>query len=278
MKRFRKYLLFLLSIIMLAGCAATGTQDFTHELDQAVAQAIGAAIPESDMNNCVKTYYSYYRNNDIGKVVNDAIYNQFNINGNMSTLALDVESIVSNQISGNTNPRTVRKIVDVSDPIYEKTGEYVNSSHVTIHFHIQIAAMNQAKEYLIYVQSSEFMFVSQVSKGSCADTLYDMLILLRSCQADTTRIILDYGSESLISTGDSIITLFEDVLPATGYVIDYIDSWKDDTSFIIIDPVVDEGDDDGTHEEDYTDDDEYQEEETDDEGTGEDQDNGGQGN
>ncbi|MBQ6654931.1 MAG: hypothetical protein IJM79_05335 [Erysipelotrichaceae bacterium] len=278
MKRFRKHLLFILCIVLLGGCARTDEQTFAYQLDQAVAQAIGAQIPESDMNNCVKTYYSYYRNNDIGKIYNDAIYNEFNINGNVSTLALDVESIVTNQITANSGEKTVRKIVDVADPIYEKSGEFVNSSHVKIPYRIQIAKVNEENEYIIYIQSSEFMFVSQVSKGSCADTLYDMLILLRSCNPDTTRIILDYGSESLISTGESIITLFEDVLPASGYVIDYIDSWKDDTSFIIIDPV-EEDDSGGDYEEDYNDDDDdYQEEDTEDEDTGENEEGGGEGN
>ncbi len=262
MKRFGKYLLFLLAIIMLTGCAASDEQSFTRDLDQSLARAIGAQIPDSDMNNCVKTYYSYYRNNDIGKIYNDAIYNQFNIHGNISTLALDVESIVTNQIMGNSEEKTIRKIVEVTNPIYEKSGEYVNSSHVKIPFHIQVARLENEKDYLIYIQSSEFMFVSQVNKGSCADTLYDMMILLRSCNADAIRIILDYGSDSLISTGDSIITLFEDVLPASGYVIDYIDNWKDDTSFIIIEPV-EEGDEGGGSEE-INDDDEYQEEETED--------------
>ena len=263
MKKFGKPLLFLLALFMLAGCAGTDEQSFSHQLDQAIAQAIGAQIPESDMNNCVKTYYSYYRNNDIGKIYNDAIYNQFNIHGNVSTLALDVESIVSNQISGKSDEKTIRKIVDVANPVYEKSGEYVNSSHVKIPFHIQVAKLDEERQYLIYIQSSEFMFVSQVNKGSCADTLYDMMILLRSCNADATRIILDYGSDSLISTGDSIITLFEDVLPASGYVIDYIDSWKDDTSFIIIDPV-EEGDEGGGSEGDMNDDDDYQEEDIED--------------
>ncbi|MCR5067598.1 MAG: hypothetical protein K6A14_06015 [Erysipelotrichaceae bacterium] len=276
MKKFRKCLLFILCFAVLGGCAQTDEQTFVYQLDQAVAQAIGAQIPESDMNNCVKTYYSYYRNNDIGKVYNDAIYNQFNIHGNMATLALDVESIVTNQIMANSD-KTVRKIVDVADPIYEKNGEYVSSSHAKIPYRIQIAKINEENEYIIYIQSSEFMFVSQVSKGSCADTLYDMMILLRSCDPDTTRIILDYGSESLISTGESIITLFQEVLPASGYVIDYIDSWKDDTSFIIIDPV-DEDDNGGEHEEDYNDDDEYQEEGNEDEDTGEHQEDGGEGN
>lgn len=233
MKKFKKLVLIFTALLLLAGCSSV-SGSFTEQMDKTIWQAINAKVPDAEMNNCRKAYYSYYRYNNVGKVTADQIFNKFNINGNTATLALDVESIVNNEIMANNDRKQVMDVATIKNPIYVKEGEYANSSKQLIPYRISVTTIDDNGHYFVYIQTSEFVFVSDVEKGSVQDTVYEMLVLLRTCVIDSKQIILDYGSDSLITTTSSFITLFDDVLPESGY-IDELNTWEDDTSFIIID-------------------------------------------
>lgn len=227
----KKIFTILLVLIVLSGCV-TDEDTFYNELNRAVNSAINEKIDDHTYNNCTKTYYSYYLPKGIGKVDGDEISNKFNIDGNISSLSLDVTAIVNDAIIVR-EVDSLRDIGSVNNPSYTRSGRFLNSAGETILFDISVSETKDG--YFILIQTSEFIFISLANKGGCSNTIHDMLILLRSCKVEKEKLILDYASDTLVSYTTSIITLFESVVPETGYFIDYIDDWKDDGTFIIID-------------------------------------------
>ena len=85
------------------------------------------------------------------------------------------------------------------------------------------------------IQTSQFVFVGISDRASCSNTIYEMLVMLRTALVETTQVILDFSSDSIISSNINVITIFEEIVPESGYLIDYVNDWKDDTTFIKID-------------------------------------------
>ncbi|HQB32669.1 MAG TPA: hypothetical protein PLI19_04990 [Erysipelotrichaceae bacterium] len=227
----KKILTVVLILLVLTGCVSDA-KTFYNDLDEAVESAINATIEDYNYNNCTKTYYSYYLPKSIGKIDGDEISNKFNIDGNIASLSLDITAIVNDAIIvGGVD--SLRNIGSVKNPLFTRSGRYLNSSNETVLFDISVSETKDG--YFILIQTSEFIFISLANKGGCSNTVHDMLILLRSCKVEKKKLILDYASDTLVSYTTSIITLFESVVPETGYFVDYIDDWKDDKTFIIID-------------------------------------------
>ncbi|MGI6608350.1 MAG: hypothetical protein ACOX1F_05145 [Erysipelotrichaceae bacterium] len=232
----KKIFTLFLVFVLLSGCGSD-TGSFHDEINRAVDNAINETIEDYSYNNCTKTYYSYYLPKSIGKMDGDEISNKFNIDGNIASLSLDVTGIVNDAIIvSDTN--SLRDIGSIKDPIYTRSGRYLNSADETILFNVSVSDVKDG--YFILIQTSEFIFISLANKGGYTNTIHDMLVLLRSCKVEKKKLILDYASVTLVSYTTSIVTLFESVVPETGYFVDYIDDWKDDETFIII-KLTDEG-------------------------------------
>ncbi len=227
----KKIFTAFLILIILSGCV-TDADSLYNELNKAVNIAISEEIEDYTYNNCTKTYYSYYLPKSIGKVDGDEISNKFNIDGNIASLSLDVTAIVNDSITTNKDD-SLRDIRTVKNPFFTRSGRYLNSADETVLFNISVSETKDG--YFIMIQTSEFIFISLANKGGCSNTVHDMLILLRSCSVEKKKLILDYASDTLVSYTTSIVTLFESVVPETGYFVDYIDDWKEDKTFIIID-------------------------------------------
>ncbi|MDO4377629.1 MAG: hypothetical protein Q4C64_00580 [Erysipelotrichia bacterium] len=228
-----KKLLILISALCLlfTGC---DSQNINKEIQQAENRAISADIGDTSINNCQKKYYSYYLHMNIGRVSSDEISNIFKINGNIASMSLDITSIVNNSILLDSDEYTIRDIGTLDNAIYSNLSRYTDSSGQSIPYKLSIAPSDDNK-YFVMIQTGQFIFVASAAKDSCAQTIYDMFLLLRSCQVESKQLMLDYASDSIITYSTNIITLFEDILPESGYLIDYVDNWKNDTTFVKID-------------------------------------------
>lgn len=227
----KRFFVVFLVFTLLTGCISDANT-FYNELNRALSSAITETIDDYTYNNCTKPYYSYNLPKGIGKVDGDEISNKFNIDGNIASLSLDVTAIVNDAITANGKD-SLRDIGSVKDPIFNNSGRFTNSANETIRYNVSVSEVKDG--YFILIQTSEFIFISLANKGGCANTVHDMIILLRSCKVEKKKLILDYASDTLVSYTTSIITLFESVVPETGYFVDYLDDWKDDKTFIIID-------------------------------------------
>ena len=62
-----------------------------------------------------------------------------------------------------------------------------------------------------------------------------MIKILRTCKADREKVIADYSNIREDQQRATIITLFKEVLPETGKIVDYLPDWMNDPGFVIID-------------------------------------------
>lgn len=234
----RKIFTSLLILLLLTSCT-NNSDDFKHEVNNAIEKALNAQITPVGLNNNQKTYYSFYQTKNIGKLTSNEITNQFIIDSNLCGLTLNIASILEEEIYSESKDFVLINPNELKDAIFVKKGTFINSSDKIVPYMISIAKDTERK-YFILVQTNEFIFASLVENGNCSDTLFNMLVLLRSTNVDSKQVILDYASESVLATQSTIITLFKEILPESGTIIDYVDDWRDDSSFIIIEETIEE--------------------------------------
>lgn len=231
-KTIKKAFICFIIVFLITGC--TDQTTLNNQIKKAVNRAITCQFDEDTTNNCQKKYYSYYLRRNVGRVSADEISNIFKISGNIASLSLDITSIVNNSILLDSDESTIRDIGTLENPIYSDLSRFTDSSGQSIPYKLAVAKMED-NDYFVMIQTSQFIFIASTTADTCADTIYDMILLLRSCKVDKEDLILDYASDNIITYSTSVVTLFEDVVPESGYLIDYIDSWKNDTSFVVID-------------------------------------------
>ncbi|MGN1398712.1 MAG: hypothetical protein ACI4WG_01775 [Erysipelotrichaceae bacterium] len=228
----KKILVILLSVLLLSACGQQS--NMYSEIEAAANRAIRVDLSKIGENNCVKKYYSYYQSKNVGRVESDDLSNIFLIDGNSASLSLDVTSIVNDSILTDTNEFNIRDIGSLENPLYSKLSLFTNRNDEIIPYKLSVADCSN-NQYFIMLQTSQFVFMCLSEKNSCVNTIYEMILLLRTALVETTQLILDYSSDSLVSNNISVITIFEEVVPESGYLIDYVNDWKDDTTFIKID-------------------------------------------
>ncbi len=230
----KKLLLAIAILFVLTGCSEKN--DFKSTINLALSRACNESIPDVENNNCIKTYYTYYLDKNIGKLDGDEISNQFKISGNLSALTLDISSITLNHVEEGSDVNDLRDIGTLENLVYSRTGRFYNSSNQMVNYRISITETDDSN-YFIMIQTPQFIFISKVTNSTCSNTVHDMIVLLRSCTVDDEQIVYDYASDSIVSTPTNVITLFNEVIPESGYIIDYIDDWKDDKTFITIEKI-----------------------------------------
>ena len=101
-------------------------------------------------------------------------------------------------------------------------------------YRIYVSSVDEEKDYIV-MQDNYFLFAATCYKSQTKDMLYDMMKILRTCSIDDEKIVSVYSNVTETVKKTSIISLFREILPESGYVADYIDDWKDDPEFVIID-------------------------------------------
>lgn len=228
----KKILVLILVLLLLAGCK---TSLSTGEMFSAVEKAVSLTVPDPRFNNAKKDYYSYYIPRGVGREERDATSNLFQIYGNEAILNLDIASIIQLQyydIEANSSVK-LRDIGSFQYTNFKKEGTCKDSSNKTINYKILVSAIDQDRNYII-IQTDSFVFASVCPILETDEMIYEMMKILRTCIVNNERIISDYSNVIVEQKKFSIVSLFKDVLPESGYVVDYIEDWKSDERFIII--------------------------------------------
>ncbi len=235
------FLVIVTLLLFLSGCSSKDTSALATEIDEAIATALEVELPEAEQNNCTKTYYTYFQSYGIGRGDADELSNQFVINGNSCSLTLDVSSIVSYIIYANTSDDQLNDIGSLEDAFYSTTGTFTNSSGEELPYKVEIAE-GDSSAYVALIQTHDFVFVAYIDQGDCAETIYQMMFLLRTIVVNRDEVVLAYGSSNIVESTINVITLFDEVIPESGYVEDYIEDWQNTGNYIIIDNSTDNSD------------------------------------
>lgn len=228
----RRFVLILLALLLLCGCEA---ENYSYRVNMAVDEAVDTALdvelPDSSTNNSTKRFYSYYLPKGVGREEMDDTSNLFTIEGNRAILNLNVASIISR---ADGSQREIEGEVDQLSHIdYSRTGIFYNNAVEKRSFRLVISEASEEQCYVI-IQTEEFTFASVCAPADCAKMVLEMIKILRTCHINENEIISEYSEKSEIGV-TRMITLFKEILPESGYISDYVEDWKKDPAFVIID-------------------------------------------
>ncbi|MBQ6655496.1 MAG: hypothetical protein IJM79_08245, partial [Erysipelotrichaceae bacterium] len=233
----KKILLTICALLLLAGCENTLTPDVKDNVEKAIEIIAGINMPAVETNNAVKDYYTYYLPKGVGREERDRTSNLFTIYDNRAILNLDVAGIIEENFYSAARANTYdgfRDVVTFKDTVVEKKGTFLNSSNELRQYRVIVSAIADNRCYVL-VQTNEFIFVSTCAPLECDEMVYEMMKIIRSCHCDISKVIADYSNINTENYATRTISLFKEVLPESGYIADYIEDWKKDPGFVIID-------------------------------------------
>lgn len=234
----KKTLVLMISLLLLlAGCTQQQSDAYTaDELKETITEAITVKLPDASYNNAIKEYYSYYLPRGVGREERDATSNLFNIYGNKAILNIDIASIIADEYYDGSEGTTkaLRNIDIFSQTEFVTHGIFNNNAKKGVMYRVYVKSIDDSMDYIL-MQDNYFLFASTCYKVQTRDMVYEMIKILRSCSIEEDKIVSVYSNVSNAERKTSIISLFKEILPESGYVADYIDDWKEDPSFVIID-------------------------------------------
>ena len=233
-----KKLIFVLlaMMLLLSGCVEQGEAYSELSLHSLINDALEAEVPDAIYNNATKEYYSYYLPRGVGREDRDELSNLFNIYGNKAILNIDVASIIAEAYYEGEDEygKKLRNLDTFSQTEFVTHGKYTNSSGKEVMYRIYVSTVDEEKDYIV-LQDNHFLFAATCYKTQTMDMAYEMIKILKTCAIDEEKIVSVYSNVTETVRKTSIISLFKEILPESGYVADYIDDWKNDPEFVIID-------------------------------------------
>ncbi len=237
----RIIMIIIAAAILLTGCSSKPQQINTNRLDEALTAACEVELPEALANNARKTYYSYYLPKGVGNHDRDATSNLFSLYGNKAILNLDVAGIISSTYYETAQENELRDIDMLADPEYYRSGTCLNSSGREIRYAVSISPIDDSDCYIL-IQTVDFIFVAVCRKVESDEMVQDMMKIIRSCSPNVKTVIDEYSNVDPTHYTTRTISLFREILPESGKVSDYLEDWKNDPAFVIIDTTDKESD------------------------------------
>ena len=229
----KKVIMLLLAIVMLAGCTAVKVPldvDFKKEVLRSIREASEVELPEFSENNSHKEYYDYYLFQGVGRKEIDEISNIFIFYDNEAVLNLDVAGILKRSVYEDN---TLRDIESFQGKSLYTEGSCRNSRGLPMSYRMEMKVVN-GTSYII-LQTNQFIFTASCPLLEADETIYEMMKTLRTCSVDTNLVTETYSNQDKSSYRITNIRLFREILPESGRIIDYMDDWKNDPSYTVID-------------------------------------------
>ncbi len=237
----KKVVILLCLFMMLAGCdTITLDQDnYTESLNAIIESAKALELPSSTENNAQKDYYTYYLPTGVGSQEKDETSNIFSIYGNEAILNLDIAGVLVNTYyddasSEEVSATSLRDVERFNEISFENSGTFENSSGEIIAYRVYVSEVDEDLNYII-VQTNDFLFVTTCYVTQVDEMIFEMIKILRTCTCDRELVIENYSNVSEQASSTSVISLFKEILPESGSVSDYIENWKEDSDFQLID-------------------------------------------
>ena len=239
----KKILVALMTLLLLTGCSAPSSTSSVQGITDVINRALTMEIPGEEFNNASKEYYSYYLPKSVGREDRDATSNIFSIYGNKAILNLDVAGIINSTYYEEETVGTPLRDVDMLTNLKQiRTGTCYNAAGEKIYYRIMVNMISEDTSY-ISLQTQDFIFVATCPVVETDEMLFEMIRIIRSCLADRQMVADTYSNKNDSVERPTLVTLFRELLPETGKIVDYLDNWKNDPSFQIIDSGQQQGDD-----------------------------------
>lgn len=204
----------LVFLVFLMGCSVDA-QRVSESLQLKVDEALQAETPS--VLNVNTPYYSYYLPPHMGIRFSNKIATVFVSNQHEIVLRVDVPTIIMQRYYRSALENNMQTL-NFTDEFFTYVTTFTNQNKELQNLDISIT--QQQENYVILLQSSQFVLTSTVKLADIQPILYDMLIILRSAKADKNEIISVYSNKQVIDYQQQVLEIFEQVAPTTGTLAD----------------------------------------------------------
>lgn len=233
----KKIITLLICLSLLAGCSQIDNETLNSKVTAAIIDAISFDVVPYERNNAKKEYYTYYLYTGTSIIESTPTSNTFQIGDEVAVLNLDFAGLNAKKyyLENGENDLILRPIETLEDPCFIKSGTYMDSSDVKKVYRVYINQMND-KIYYIFIQTNEFLFSCFSYAADVEKVCFEMFKLLRTCTVEEDKVIDDYSLIRQEEYTVSAIDIFNNTMPETGYIEDYLDTWRENPAFNLIEP------------------------------------------
>lgn len=206
-----------ISLLMLAGCS-TDRIDVASDVNRKLAEAVEIPAHQPIYNS---TCYMYYKEPYVGRITSDLTSNVFSLNGTQFVMNLNVPGIINRayypgQTVGGMN-------VKGASIILETAGKYENYDGEQQTYVCRIYRSYSSYVTIMTTDYAEFFAVSK--HYEVAPLAYEMLVIAKSLDVDTSEVLDRYSSHSVISYQKKKLELFQNITPVNGVIDElFVDS------------------------------------------------------
>ncbi|MDO4193131.1 MAG: hypothetical protein Q4D24_07500 [Erysipelotrichaceae bacterium] len=206
-----------ISLLMLAGCS-TDRIDVASDVNRKLAEAVEIPAHQPIYNS---TCYMYYKEPYVGRITSDLTSNVFSLNGTQFVMNLNVPGIINKayypgQTVGGMN-------VKGASIILETAGKYENYDGEQQTYVCRIYRSSSSYVTIMTTDYGEFFAVSK--HYEVAPLAYEMLVIAKSLDVDTSEVLDRYSSHSVISYQKKKLELFQNITPVNGVIDElFVDS------------------------------------------------------
>ncbi|MDP3306139.1 MAG: hypothetical protein Q8S15_08705 [Erysipelotrichaceae bacterium] len=212
----RKYLIVF--ILFISGCSVSGTS-LEQQIDASVAFV--SSQPAVELRNNRLPLYSYYLPRNIGKRSSNQLAATFVSYNEEVVLSLDIASIIMNRFYRIQLAGQLRPLYGKQNALIAKKVSLNDINGASIDYRIVILPFSEDR-YMVYVQSQEFLASAMLPLSKVQPVLTDMLIVLRSAQAQSNDIINLFSNKIVIDYDRISKELIEFIAPESGTIVDML--------------------------------------------------------
>jgi hypothetical protein len=214
--QMRKYLIVF--ILFISGCSVSGVS-LTQQIDESVAFV--SIQPKIEIQNQNSPLYSYYLPRNLGKRSSNQLSATLISHDEEIVLSLDIASIIMNRFYRIQLAGQLRPLYGTDHAIATKNGSFKEINGTTTDYRIVVLPFTE-DQWMVYVQSQDFLVSALLPKAKIQPILTDMLIVLRNAKAQSNDVVNLFSNKVVVDYDRISKELIEFIAPESGTIVDML--------------------------------------------------------
>lgn len=213
----KKYLLFLLVLILLTSCSYS-EKDIKNVLDDVISNEINSSVIYRQDQNSI--FYNYYLPSDVYKIYSSRDGAIMSFNGETILMNLNVSSIISSQKPDSQVKLEKDSFYSDDNLLYDSEGEYQERDETICAYRFEV--YNLDGKCLVSFKTDVMIYYAYVSEDNLPLLTKRLFMIAKSMTVSMEDAILYYANVDMIDYTRKQVNLFETVIPKEGQLIDII--------------------------------------------------------
>lgn len=215
----KKVVLFMLSLILLSGCAAEA--DLSNQV-LTMLQEKSTLDPFHD-TNMSKTYYSYYLPRDVGRGKGNSLSGVYIKDGYKFVMNLDASQVIIEEYYTEEAVEVVNDVImNTSEAGFTYQGSYINAAEEIKNYTLRLEKLTDGY-YYIDLAASGLRFYSIVPYAEVKSLLNCMITMMRSVKIERQLILNDFSLKSATAQQQKNLDYLNEEVPVDGYIKDLVE-------------------------------------------------------